>query len=246
MVSLQALNRDLDRLYEPETFDDFCPNGLQVEGKGEVKRVATGVTASLATIEKAVEWGADALVVHHGLFWEGDRQRLVGPMRTKVALLVEHGISLFGYHLPMDASPDVGNNFNAAQDLGLINLTSFAEFGVQGEIVPTPIEKWVEKVEGYYSHPAHAALGGPSMVKRVAIISGGAYKMLGEAADLGMDCMITGNFDEPAWHVAHERGIHFLALGHTNTEQVGPKALATYIKERHRVATAFLEVLNPF
>ena len=246
MVSLQALTEDLDRLYEPEAFDDFCPNGLQVEGKGEVEKVATGVTASLATIEKAVEWGADALVVHHGLFWRGDRATLVGPMRAKVALLLEHGISLFGYHLPMDANPDVGNNFNAARDLGVKDLTPFAEFGVQGEIKPTPIAQWVEKAEAYYSHPAHTALGGPEEVKGVAIISGGAYKMLTEAADLGLDCMITGNFDEPAWHIAQERGIHFLALGHTNTEQVGPKALATYIEERHRVATAFLEVPNPF
>lgn len=246
MISLQDLTEDLDRLYDPAAFEDYCHNGLQVEGKGEVKRVATGVSASLATIEKAVEWEADALVVHHGLFWVRDAMRIVGPMQKKVQLLVEHGISLFGYHLPMDASPDVGNNFNAATDLGMEGLTRFAEFGVQGDVKPTPIEAWVKRAEEYYGHQAHTALGGPAEVRRVAIISGGAYRTITLAADLGMDCLITGNFDEPAWNIAHERGIHFMALGHCNTEQVGPKALATYIEERHRVATAFLEVPNPF
>jgi dinuclear metal center YbgI/SA1388 family protein len=245
------LEEHLNAYFNISLIKDFCPNGLQVEGKQEIKKIATAVSANLMTLHKAVEHEADALIVHHGLFWNKDSYPLVGTKRTKIALLLKHGISLFAYHLPLDAHREVGNNWQAARELGWEELEPFGEYngvwvGVKGTFAPQPIETFIAEIEAYYEHTATVALGGKRSVASGALIAGGAYKELAMAAQARVDCFITGNFDEPAWAVAHEEEVHFLALGHSATESVGPKALAGYIQKQLGISSFFLDVPNPF
>lgn len=240
------LKRLLDQLYTPELFKDSCPNGLQVEGASEIKKLFTAVSASLDVIEEAIERGGDALVVHHGLFWGGDSYAVQGVKREKLKLLLSSGIHLFAYHLPMDASREAGNNWNAARDLGLTDLAPFAEIGVKGHLLETDREEFLELASAYYRHKATFCLGGNSTVKSVAIVSGGAWKLLPEAIKEGVDLFITGSFDEPAWYLAEEGRINFAAFGHHATERVGPKALAALLVKEHAIDAEFLESHNPF
>jgi len=251
MIKLTSLCDYLDQLFQKELFKDYCPNGLQIEGREEVRSVATAVTASLQVIKRAVEAGADMLIVHHGLFWQGDSLPLIGTKKEKFKLLLGEGISLAAYHLPMDAHKELGNNWRAALEMGWNDLEPFGNYngqpiGVKGKFALQSVETFQKSLETYYRHKAHSALGGKKEVSTAALVSGGAYKSLTEAAKEGVDCFITGNFDEPAWHQAHEEKIHFFAMGHAATEEIGPKALALHLKEKFGLKTSFLEEENPF
>jgi dinuclear metal center YbgI/SA1388 family protein len=236
----------LNELLQPSLFSDFCPNGLQVEGQAEVGKIATAVSADLATIEKAVKEGVQTLVVHHGLFWNRDPYPIVGVLYKRLKTLLDNKINLFAYHLPLDAHVEVGNNWCAARDLELDQLEIFREYGVIGKRKPQSLESFQKILESYYGQKAIVAAGGPKEISRVAIVSGGAYKELRAAAEAGADAFITGNFDEPAWSLANEYGIHFFALGHTATEKVGPKALGRWIKENLRMEALFIDSENQF
>jgi len=245
MITLQELCDDLDRFYNVSEFEDFCPNGLQIEGKKEINRAATAVSASLETLQKAVDAEVDALIVHHGIFWNRDPYPIVGAKREKIDLLLKNGISLIAYHLPMDAHEEAGNNWKAAKDLGWENLEPFS-IGVKGSFSPIDVSEFQSLLEKYYDHKAHTALGGREKVSSAALISGGAHKEIEAASREGVDCFITGSFDEPVWHAAKEEGINFFALGHSNTEIIGPKALGKYLSEKFSIDTKFLHVPNPF
>ena len=250
-LSRNQLLTYLNDIYQSSLFADFCPNGLQIEGSDGVTRVATAVTASLETIKQAVELNVQALVVHHGLFWHHDSQIITGSKREKIALLLQHNISLFTYHLPMDAHATIGNNWKAAYDLGLEELEPFSKhnnffIGVKGKLPALPRMEWQKRLEDYYGHQAVTALGGRESISSAAIISGGAYKQLQEAAVEGLDAFITGNFDEPAWSQAFEGKINFYALGHAATERVGPKALAEVLQKDLKVKCFFIQDSNPF
>lgn len=252
MISLQEFCEALDTLLGVKDFEDYGPNGLQVEGTQELRRVATAVSASMETIEAAIEWGADALVAHHGLFWKRDSYCITGVKRKKIESLLSNGISLLGYHLPLDAHQELGNNWRAALDLGWTKLQAFgppmggSSIGVRGEIQVTDVEIFREKLEAYYEHPAYCALGGPDKLQSVALISGGAHWNIKDAVKEGVDAFITGSFDEPIWHIAKEEGIHFFAMGHSASERVGPRALSKAIQERMGLETVFLDLPNPF
>jgi len=246
MITLQELCDELNKTLPSGELNDYCPNGLQVEGKPQIKKVGTAVSATLETIAAAIRSGCDALFVHHGLFWYKDPYPIVGSKKKKVELLLEAGVSLLAYHLPLDAHPLLGNNWRAAKDLQLKKCRPFCQFGVIGEISRTETSKFIQKVEKYYDHPAAAALGGGKTISRVALLSGGGYKYLQAAKEAGVDCFITGNFDEPAYSVAFEEGIHFLALGHSATERVGPKEVAKYLARKMQVKTEFIDIFNPF
>jgi dinuclear metal center YbgI/SA1388 family protein len=251
MITLQQLQTHLDELLDPGSFTDYCHNGLQVEGKAQIDKIATAVTASEAAIQAAVDAKADALIVHHGLFWDRQPVRLTGGMRRRVALLLEHEISLLAYHLPLDAHPEVGNNWSAARDLGLTELTPFGtqgaiSLGVQGEFAPIKVSEWIRQLEEYYTAEARVALGGPDEVRTVAIVSGGAHGWIDQAIESGVDCYVTGTCDEPLWHKAHEEGIHFIALGHSATERIGPKKIGDHLGQHFQIAAEFLDLNNPF
>jgi len=244
-MDAQTLARQLNAFLKIDEFSDYGPNGLQVEGQRPVQTCATAVSANLKTIEAAIEAGVDALIVHHGLFWQGDSLVVEGPKRAKLHALLESGISLLAYHLPLDAHPEVGNNWVAARELGWNDLEAF-DIGVRGTFAPLPVEAFLAELEAFYGHRAVFAMGGGQTVQSAALISGGAWRRVSAAAKLGVDCFITGNFDEPAWAMAHEENIHFFALGHSATERVGQRALAKHLEESLKVPCQFLDIENPF
>lgn len=250
-VTLKELQRYLDGLLQGVPIQDYCVNGLQVEGGDKIERMATAVSASLATIESAVEKKVQALLVHHGLFWSGDNYAITGVKRSKLNLLLKNEISLLAYHLPLDLNQHFGNNWKAARDLGWIDLQPFGKFngipiGVKGRFSPLSREALQGTLEKYYQHPAHCALGGKEIVQSAALISGGAYKSMQEAINEDIDCFITGNFDEPVWHQAIEGQINFFALGHSATERVGPKALGEHLQSHFNLPCEFIDIYNPF
>lgn len=251
MITLQQICRFCDELLAPREFSDQAINGLQVEGRSEVRRFATAVTASLSTIEAAVRAGVDLLIVHHGLFWQRDSPVIQGPKRAKLEKLLENRMSLVAYHLPLDAHPEVGNNWCAARELGWEELRPFAKadgkfLGVIGRL-PRVERHWMQRqLEAYYEHPAHTAFGGGDVVETAALLSGGGYRFLAEAAQAGADSFVTGSFDEPAWHVSFEERINFFALGHAATEKVGPKALGQRLSQELDLPWQFLHEENPF
>lgn len=251
MITLQELCRHLDNILQPELYSDFCTNGLQVEGNSNIVTMATAVSASLATIELAVQAGVQVLIVHHGLFWNRDSYQILGSKREKLRLLLAHNISLIAYHLPLDAHQLYGNNWKAAQDLGWKDLRPFGmsqrmAIGVAGDFEPMSSQQFLEQLEHYYGHTAHTALGGKAMVSSAALISGGAHKHIMDAAAEEIDCFVTGSFDEPVWHQAFEEKINFFALGHSNTEKIGPKALAAHLESHFGRPCRFLDIENPF
>lgn len=251
MITLiDLLNQLNDYLHVP-VFKDFCTNGMQVQGKSEVKKIATAVTCSLNVIHQAIKNKADVLIVHHGILWDKDSPVIQGVKREKLALLLSHGISLLAYHLPLDAHKEVGNNWKAAIDLGWHELEPFYKpagewIGVRGKVEKYPRELFQKNLENYYGQKAVGALGGKEKITSCALISGGAYRQLADAAALGIDCFITGNFDEPAWHQAFEEKINFFAMGHAATEKIGPRALADFIRRHFNLDASFIEEYNPF
>lgn len=244
MINLDELRAYLTNLFE--NIPDYCPNGLQVEGKDKIKTIATAVTADLDTIKKAVEMKVDALIVHHGLFWQGDSFVIDGTKKNRLEYLFESGMSLFAYHLPLDIHPEIGNNWKAAKDMGWTNLEPFGNIGVKGTVPASTQEKFKKILEKYYNHFAVTALGGNKKITSAALISGGAYKSIHEAIQQGIDAFITGSFDEPAWSLAFEGNINFYALGHTATERIGPLALCKKLKNEVLKNSVFIDTNNPF
>lgn len=251
MISLQEFCQYLDNLLQSKLFVDYCKNGLQVEGGKKIARIATAVSADLSTIQEAAKQGVQALIVHHGMFWNSDSPLVIGAKREKLQLLLKHDISLIGYHLPLDAHQEFGNNWKAAIDMGWANLEPFGlmngiPIGVKGKLKPTSRDDFKKQLEDYYQHSAHTAFGGKEKVQSVGLISGGAYRSISDAAAQGLDCFVTGNFDEPAWSLAFEEKVNFYALGHTATERIGPKALGEHIKKQFSTDVVFIDTTNPF
>lgn len=251
MITLQELFNFLEKLFPSDGIPDACHNGLQVEGNASIKKIGVAVSASLATIEKAVAAELDALIVHHGLFWKNEKMQLIGPKRDKLAALLAGGVSLFAYHLPLDAHPSVGNNWKAAYDLGWKNLESFGSshglpLGVKGTFNPMTIQDFTKQLVDYYGHKATLALGGKQQVESAALISGSGHRYIEQAAEADVDCFITGSFDEPVWHIAHEEHINFLAMGHHATERIGVMALQEQITDHLGIPCEFLDLANPF
>jgi dinuclear metal center YbgI/SA1388 family protein len=234
-----------------KSFDDEAVNGLQVEGKPEIRRMVVAVSACAEVFQKTLSLHADAVLVHHGLFWRGHGpEPVVGVLKDRLALLLAADVSLFAYHLPLDAHGEVGNNAVAARDLGLLDLVPFGEYhsmtiGWKGRLPePLPTAAFVEKLEKYYGHPAHVVSGGPAQVSTVGLVSGGAAKEAVQAADQGLDAYVTGEPSEPMTYYCREAGLTFAALGHYATERVGVRALARHIEARWGIETRFVEVAN--
>jgi dinuclear metal center YbgI/SA1388 family protein len=239
----------LDQLLECGRFADYGPNGLQVEGRPRVRRLVSGVTASLALIEAAVADGADTILVHHGLFWRGQDGRVTGWMRRRLAALLGHDINLLAYHLPLDAHPVHGNNAQLGRQLGLAPAGSFGDkaLGLIGVPLDGPVDADV------FAAYAAARLGrAPTLlrgdgrpIRRVAWCTGGAQGYFEAAIAAGADLYVTGELSEPQAHIARETGVAFLACGHHATERYGAPALGEHLADRFGLAHRFIDIDNP-
>ena len=232
-------------------FIDYCPNGLQVEGKINVLKIASGVSASLAFIEQAMEWGADCLLVHHGYFWKNERAQVVGMKKRRLQALLGADLSLLAYHLPLDAHPVVGNNIQLAQRLGISNLEPLQKckkspIGNVG-MLATPINasEFVTRcAQSLGRSPTHID-SGPNKVQRIAWCTGGAQSMIEDAVEQNADVYLTGEISEQTVHIARECGIHFISAGHHATERYGVQALGDHLAERFGLRHKFLDDDNP-
>jgi dinuclear metal center YbgI/SA1388 family protein len=249
MVELRQLVEYCDRRLEAARFEDYCPNGLQVEASGAVSRICTGVTASLALIEAAAEAGADALLVHHGYFWRGEPAPLTGMKGRRVRTLFAHGLSLVAYHLPLDAHPELGNNRRLGDRLGMADAGPVE--GANGLLwrgrLPEalPAGAWADAVGAALGRPPLHLPGGPALVRDVAWCTGAAQGQIERAADLGCDAFLSGEVSEHTTHVARERGIHYLAAGHHATERLGIQALGDELARVFGVRHSFVDIDNP-
>jgi dinuclear metal center YbgI/SA1388 family protein len=248
-------NRDLlnhlNELLQSRKIKDYCPNGLQVEGKSKINKIVTGVTASQALIDLAVAKEADAILVHHGYFWKGEDPCIKGMKKQRLKTLLEHDINLFAYHLPLDVHPQLGNNAQLASLLDIVT-----ESGLE---VSNPFSV---AMRGYFeSEITHQALSqrlsdalntkvlsegdSAEVIKTVAWCTGGGQSYIDMAAEQGIDAFISGEVSEQTIHTAREMNIHFFAAGHHATERYGAKALGEYIQQNFDLNVEFIDVPNP-
>ena len=244
----EELTHYLDTLLEAARYKDYCPNGLQVEGRAEVRRVLAGVTASQALVDAAIMRGADTLLVHHGWFWRGEDGRVTGFRKARLQALLGQDINLIGYHLPLDAHPEFGNNVQLAkrlgwsiegcfgdQDLGCFGATSGA--GTLADLAAQLAQEL---------RRAPLLIGDPDRsVRRIAWCSGGAQSYFDAAIEQGVDVFVSGEISEQHVHLARETGVAYLAAGHHATERFGVQALAAHLAERFGIECEFLDIDNP-
>lgn len=248
MVQPRDLAAFCDNLLNSGEFKDYCPNGMQVEGTRKIKRLATGVTANLSLLEAAAEWDADAVLVHHGYFWKDESAPLVGMKGARIRTLYAHDMSLFAYHLPLDAHPDLGNNVQLAQRLGLDAPFSTDDAGLlwQAELtVPQESTEMRQRIADALDREPLLISGGNRAIRRIGWCTGGAQGFIDQAADAGLDAFISGEVSEHTVHIARERGIHYFAAGHHATERYGVQALAAEISREFSVENRFFEIENP-
>lgn len=252
MASRDELVEFCDELLEVGSFDDYGPNGLQVPGGSEVDRVATAVSAHLESIEAAIAAGADLLIAHHGLFWDFHPRALTGAMADRLRAALDAGLSIAGYHLPLDAHPDFGNNALLCRALGFVpgpGEIGFAKgrfIGVAGtRPEPIPSAELFVLVEDELGQVPLVLPHGPETIGSIGVVTGAGAGEIHTAIGLGLDAFLTG---EPAEHVmadAREGGIHFLAGGHYATEKAGVMRLGELLAERFGVEHEFIDVPNP-
>lgn len=252
MTQLAQIVEYCNELLSINDFRDYCPNGLQVEGKAEVKKIIVGVTASQAFLEQAVKQGADAVLVHHGYFWKGEDSTIVGLKKNRMACLLNNDISLLAYHLPLDAHPDLGNNIELARKLG-IEVTGCEQRGDmkgllwQGRLShPMSAEAFSRLLEdSLHRSPLHLSSTSQQTISSVAWCTGGAQGYIEQAAACGVDAYISGEVSEQTFHLAQELDIHYFAAGHHATESFGVQALGRHLSERFGVTVEFVDILNP-
>lgn len=238
----------LDGLLESGRFRDYCPNGLQVEGRSEVRRIVAGVTASQDLLDAAVTRGADAVLVHHGYFWKGEDGRVTGIRRRRLQALIANDINLIAYHLPLDAHPELGNNAQLASRLGWLPEGRFGEqdiawFGSLTESLE--LDGLVSKVAGALGREPLVIGQVKQPVRRIAWCSGGAQGYFEQAIALGVDAYLSGEISEQTVHLARESGVAYIAAGHHATERGGVQALAAHLANRFGLECEFVDVDNP-
>ncbi|WP_310459801.1 Nif3-like dinuclear metal center hexameric protein [Sphaerotilus sp.] len=249
VVNRTELADHLEQYLEVTRFADYGPNGLQVEGRAEVRRLVSGVTASLALIEAAAAEGADAILVHHGLFWRGQDGRVTGWMKQRLAALLRHDINLFAFHLPLDAHPTLGNNAQLGVQLGLVTEGTFGDkaLGVIGRPVdgPCTLDALAARIGTRLGRAPVVAPGDGREVRRVAWCTGGAQGWFESAIAAGADVYLTGEISEPQAHIARETGVAFLACGHHATERYGVQALGAHLATHFGIEHRFIDIDNP-
>ncbi|HUW26776.1 MAG TPA: Nif3-like dinuclear metal center hexameric protein [Gallionella sp.] len=235
-------------LLQTDLFKDYCPNGLQVEGRAEVRRIATGVTASQFVLDAAIAWGADAILVHHGYFWRNEDAAITGIKKRRIAKLLHNDVSLLAYHLPLDAHAELGNN---AQLGKLLELNTQGRFGEQdiaciGELaIPQTLAQFAAWIGGRLQRAPQVVGDGTKRIQKVAWCSGGAQGYFEAAIAQGADAYITGEISEQSFHLAQESGVAFIAAGHHATERLGIRALGEHLAAHFGLEHRFFDQDNP-
>ena len=251
-MDVRELVRYCDELLDSGSISDFGPNGLQVEGRRDVRKIATGVSACVELFERARDAEADVVLVHHGLLWDSSAAApITGVAYRRLACLIEAGLHLVAYHLPLDRHAELGNNALAARLLGLESLEPFGTYrgtaiGFRGRL-PRPVSPrdFAGRCREVFGQEPLAFLSGPDPVATVGIVSGGAQGEIHQAIAAGLDAYVTGEASEWVMNVAREAGIHFLACGHYATERLGVRALGEHLASRFGLKHVFLDVPNP-
>ncbi len=250
-VTNLELRTYLNELLRVNEVGDYCPNGLQVEGNRNIKKIVTGVTASQALLDKAIEKEADAILVHHGYFWKGEAQPIVGMKKKRLTTLLVNNMNLFAYHLPLDVHPELGNNRQLGNLLGVEQITAASGVKPTGVVMqgklpfptmPNDVKNSLEKHLG-----RSVLLEGPldKEINTVAWCTGGGQNFIEQAVELGVDAFITGEVSEQTVHTAREMGIVFFAAGHHATERYGVKSLGEHLASHFDVIVDFVDIDNP-
>jgi dinuclear metal center YbgI/SA1388 family protein len=246
----REFNQLLNDILKPHLIKDFCPNGLQVEGKNEIKKIVTGVTASQALIEAAIEQQADAILVHHGFFWKGESQPITGMKKRRIGALLANDINLFGYHLPLDIHPAVGNNAQLAKLLDIEIETGLEptsnSVAMKGRLkTPLSGEDFADKIAKVLNRTPLTNLVRSAKIETIALCTGGGQGYIDLAAEQGIDAYLTGEASEQTIHSSREQNIDFFAAGHHATERYGVKALGELLAQEHGFDVTFIDIDNP-
>ncbi len=251
MISSKQLQDYLDEYLRCADFDDYAPNGLQVEGKANIARIATAVTASAAVIDQARLQQVDALLVHHGYFWRGENPVICGMKRQRIAHLIKQDMNLFAYHLPLDCHPDIGNNACLAKllEIGSIKMHTIGRVKqlLWSGRLATPVtpEHFKARIhEQLHRTPLHIR-GSDRPIHTLAWCSGGAQDYIEQANELGVDAYISGEISERTYYQAKELGLHYFACGHHATERYGIQALGQHLSEKFGIEHQFIDSENP-
>jgi dinuclear metal center YbgI/SA1388 family protein len=245
---LNDLRDYIASLLEPDRFRDFCPNGVQVEGRAEVRRIASGVTASQRLLKAATTWNADAILVHHGYFWRNEDAAVTGIKKQRIAHLLQHDISLLAYHLPLDAHAEFGNNAQLGRRLGFMEHGRFGEQDVAcyGELGQAQtLTQLTQKIAHNLQRTPLVIGEGDPIIRRIAWCTGAAQGYFEAAIALGVDVFLTGEISEQNVHVAQETGVVFIAAGHHATERYGVQALGAHLAENCGIEHQFFDLENP-
>ncbi|MEL7560310.1 Nif3-like dinuclear metal center hexameric protein [Stutzerimonas chloritidismutans] len=249
-VALTTLVDETDRFLNAAKIPDYCPNGLQVEGRPQVRRIVSGVTASQALLDAAVEANADVVLVHHGYFWKNEDPRLVGMKQRRLKTLLCNDISLLAYHLPLDVHPEVGNNVQLARLLGLtvegaLEPDNPRSVGLVGSLdTPLAPVEFMRRIQSALGREP-VMVEGPGLIRRVAWCTGGAQGYIDQAVAAGVDAYLTGEISEPTAHIARENELSFFAAGHHATERYGVQSLGEYLAKRFAIEHLFIDCPNP-
>lgn len=252
MASRKDIVEYLHKFLEVDEFKDYCPNGLQVEGRSEIKHIIAGVTASQALIDQAIEQKVDTILVHHGFFWKGEDETITGIKHKRIKALLEADINLLAYHLPLDAHLQVGNNAQLAAQLGIkvvgtekVNGTKnlFWKGKFESSLSASEIGDRLREVLGREALHLESASG--QKIKTIGWCTGGAQGYLQNAAELGLDAYLSGEVSEQNYHLAKELDLHYFAAGHHATERYGVQALSAHLKEKFNISYQYIELDNP-
>ncbi len=249
-IALSTLVEEADRFLNAARIADYCPNGLQVEGRPQVRRIVSGVTASQVLLDAAVEAEADVVLVHHGYFWKGEDARVTGMKRRRLQTLLGHDISLLAYHLPLDLHPEVGNNVQLARQLeitveGPLDPENPKVVGLLGSLAePMTARDFARRVQEVLGREP-LLVEGTGMVRRIGWCTGGGQGYIDDAIAAGVDLFLTGEASEQTFHSARENGVSFIAAGHHATERYGVQALGDYLARRFAIEHLFIDCPNP-
>ena len=246
-MKIEELDKYLTLLLQPERFNDYCPNGLQVEGRREINKIVTGVTASYALLEAALQANADAVLVHHGYFWRGEALPITGIKKRRIQFLLQHDINLFAYHLPLDMHPELGNNVMLAKRLGL-KVTGWA--GEKNMLAltelnpPQTLKEFAKLVEAQLKRTPQVIGDLNKPINRIALCTGAAQGYIEQALAANVDVYISGEISEQTVHVVRETGLSYISAGHHATERYGVQALGEHLAQKFNLKHEFIDIEN--